>query len=171
MSNPEVEGSLTCFVRRAPEAGANPRNCDCLWCSDARRSVGPAQRHEGSGAGNGVRLHERNKASEGESHGRIWHEKGPAGSERIKASRGWENLKAQTALVRQAFATYVAARCGETSKGDKPQGRQSSAFSSFLVDALSAARVWMISVGAGKPKRGFPSRFHDQLGIVPPRRP
>jgi hypothetical protein len=46
------------------------------------------QRQEGTGAGDGVRLHGRSKALKGEPHERIRHETGPAGSGRMKASGG-----------------------------------------------------------------------------------
>jgi hypothetical protein len=49
---------------------------------------GVSERQEGTGAGDGERLHERSKALKGEPHERIWHETGPAGSGRMKASRG-----------------------------------------------------------------------------------
>jgi hypothetical protein len=46
------------------------------------------QRQEGNGVGDGERLHGRSKALKGKPHERIWHETRPAGSGRIKASRG-----------------------------------------------------------------------------------
>jgi hypothetical protein len=52
------------------------------------------KRQEGNGAGDSVRLHGRRNALKGEPQERIRHETRPAGSKRIKASRGRENLKA-----------------------------------------------------------------------------
>jgi len=43
----------------------------------AERGPRQAQRHEGSGIGDGIRLRERKKALKGEPHERIWHEIGP----------------------------------------------------------------------------------------------
>jgi hypothetical protein len=54
-----------------------------------------SQRQEGNGAGDGERLHERSNALKGEPHERIRHETRPAGSRRIKAPGGRENLEAQ----------------------------------------------------------------------------
>jgi hypothetical protein len=49
----------------------------------------------GSGAGDGVRLRGRKKALKGEPQERIRHETRPAGTGRIKASRGRENPRTQ----------------------------------------------------------------------------
>jgi hypothetical protein len=46
------------------------------------------ERHEGMGAGDGVRLRERRNALKGKPHERIWHETRPAGSGRIEAPGG-----------------------------------------------------------------------------------
>jgi hypothetical protein len=46
------------------------------------------ERHEGMGAGDGVRLRERRNALKGKPHERIWHEIRPAGSGRIEAPGG-----------------------------------------------------------------------------------
>jgi hypothetical protein len=59
----------------------------------ARRCV--IQRQEGSGIGNDVRLHERNNALKGEPQEWIRNEIMPAGSGRIKAPGGCENLEVQ----------------------------------------------------------------------------
>jgi hypothetical protein len=71
----------------------------CFGICDEKPAVGLArgvsERQEGRGVGDGARLHERSKALEGEPHERIWHETRPAGSGRMKASRGCENLQAQ----------------------------------------------------------------------------
>jgi hypothetical protein len=53
------------------------------------------ERHEGTGVGDGVRLHERGKALEGEPQERIWPETRPAGTGWSKASGGCENLETQ----------------------------------------------------------------------------
>jgi hypothetical protein len=50
------------------------------------------QRHEGNGAGDGVRLRERSKALEGKPHERIWSETRPASMGTVNAPRGSENL-------------------------------------------------------------------------------
>jgi hypothetical protein len=81
------------------------------------------QRQEGNGAGDGERLHGRNKALKGKPHERIWHDTRPAGSGRTKAPRGRENLKAQAIGPWEARLTYAAAPGGETLKGKKPHGR------------------------------------------------
>jgi len=64
------------------------------WSGVVPRQDGRPQRHEGKGAGDGVRLHGWNKALEGEPQERT-DPQGSAGLERMKASRGCENLKAQ----------------------------------------------------------------------------
>jgi len=61
----------------------------------ADRKPRQTKRQEGSGIGDGIRLHERSKALKGEPHERIWHEIRPVSEGRNKAPRGWENLKAQ----------------------------------------------------------------------------
>jgi hypothetical protein len=60
----------------------------CDGKAEPRRGSKVFQRQEGNGAGNGVRLHGRSKALEGEPHERIWHETRSAGSGRMKAPRG-----------------------------------------------------------------------------------
>jgi len=76
-----------------------------------------AERQEGCGAGNGVRLCERNKALEGEPQERDRHETGPAGVGRRKASRGCENLKTQRARAWEPWQ-LVAAPLRENAEGD-----------------------------------------------------
>lgn len=92
-----------------------------LWrASVRRRSVSVvrlsrlSQRQEGIGVGNGARLHGRGKALEGEPHERIWYEIRPAGPERVKASRGCENLEAPARRVRQTCLIYATALDGDT---------------------------------------------------------
>jgi hypothetical protein len=46
------------------------------------------ERHEGTAIGDDDRLHERRNALKGEPQERIWHEIGPAGLGRMKASGG-----------------------------------------------------------------------------------
>jgi hypothetical protein len=75
------------------------------------------ERQEGCGAGNGVRLCERNKALEGEPQERDRHETGPAGVGRSKASRGCENLKTQRARAWEPWH-WVAAPLREDAEGD-----------------------------------------------------
>jgi hypothetical protein len=70
---------------------------------------GHQKRQEGRGAGDGELLHERNKALKGEPQERIRHETRPAGSERIKASRGRENLKAHG---RSDSGSLITLLCG-----------------------------------------------------------
>jgi hypothetical protein len=95
---------------------------------DSPRGLGEegrvAQRQEGNGAGDGERLHGRNKALKGEPHERIWHETRPAGSGRTKAPGGRENLKAQAIGPWEAWSMDAAAPGGETLKGNKPHGRR-----------------------------------------------
>jgi hypothetical protein len=76
-----------------------------------------AERHEGCGAGNGVRLCGRNKALEGEPQERDRHETGPAGVGRSKASGGCENLKAQRARTWEPWQLVAAPR-RENAEGD-----------------------------------------------------
>jgi hypothetical protein len=75
------------------------------------------ERHEGNGAGDGVRLRERKKALEGEPQERIRHETRPAGSGRMKASRGCENLKTQ-AVEFGRLNHIAAAPSGENAVGE-----------------------------------------------------
>jgi hypothetical protein len=73
--------------------GAALRRSRRLWVSGVGRKA--FQRQEGTDAGDSVRLHGRSKALKGEPHERIRHETRPAGSGRIKAPGGCENLEAQ----------------------------------------------------------------------------
>jgi hypothetical protein len=61
--------------------------CLHLACSGGQVR-GAFQRQEGNGAGDGVRLHGRSNALEGEPQERIRHETRPAGSGRMKAPGG-----------------------------------------------------------------------------------
>jgi hypothetical protein len=77
-----------------------------------------SQHQEGNGAGDGERLHERSNALKGEPQERIWHETRPAGSGRIKASRGRENLKAQVVGCGKPGPRKAAAPGGENAVGE-----------------------------------------------------
>jgi hypothetical protein len=72
------------------------------------------EHQEGRGIGDDVPLRERSKALKGEPHERIWPEIWSAGTGRIKASRGCENLKAQALGRWEARAHHAAALRGET---------------------------------------------------------
>lgn len=107
-----------------PEAGVAVRRwVSAILISPARAkemtalAATDAERQEGCGAGNGVRLCERNKALEGEPQERDRHETGPAGVGRSKASRGCENLKAQRARTWESWQ-LVAAPHRENAEGD-----------------------------------------------------
>jgi hypothetical protein len=76
------------------------------------------QHHEGRGVGDGERLHGRSKALKGEPHERIRHETRPAGSGRIKASGGCENLKAQVVGFGKPGPRKAAASSGENAVGE-----------------------------------------------------
>jgi hypothetical protein len=91
----------------------------CFGTRDGHRRLGrdgeTFQRQEGIGAGDGVRLHGRNKALKGEPQERIWHETRPAGPGRTKTPRGRENLKAEAGRAREARSLIrAAAPDGET---------------------------------------------------------
>jgi hypothetical protein len=88
-------------VEQSPEGEGRPEgrstwgttvSARCFGARDGRSGLGSYgkafQHQEGNGAGDGERLHGRSKALKGEPQERIRHEKRPAGSGRIEASRG-----------------------------------------------------------------------------------
>jgi hypothetical protein len=83
---------------------------------------GVSERQEGNGAGDGDRLHERRKALEGEPHERIRHETRPAGSGRMNASRGCENLQAQAVGFGNPDHFMPLPRAGRRCRGEDLKG-------------------------------------------------
>lgn len=92
------------------------------WSVSAVRLEQAVQRQEGIDAGDGVRLRGRKKALEGEPHERIWHETRPAGPERVKASRGCENLETPASRVRQTRLIKPLHRAGIRCRGRNLMG-------------------------------------------------
>jgi hypothetical protein len=145
-------------------SGAAPR------CS--RRATGPRvmrkafQHQEGNGAGDGERLHERRKALKGEPHERIWHETRPAGSGRIKASRGRENLKAQAVGRGKPGPRKAAAPGGENAVGERTSWEEPFIGSfGFAVGRGVRFRSYARASGGQARKRTVLGSFEDALAF------
>jgi hypothetical protein len=141
------------------------------------------QHQEGNGAGDGERLHGRSKALKGEPQERIRHETRPAGSGRMKASGGRENLKAQAVgnwearpsksrcpgwgkrcrgrnLMGGAVFRFVRLRRGRKRSASvvRPSARRASARTYGLRAVREGARLWPVRKRRASARRERPGR-------------
>jgi hypothetical protein len=124
-------------------------------CTTRSRKTGVAQRQEGNGVGDGVRLRGRNKALEGATP-RADPARNKAGrhgaDESVERSRKPEDASESGEA---SPGRHAAAACGETLKGSKPHGRSRGAVNtSGGVFGETAAVSSENSVGEHEPKRG-----------------